>query len=183
MARRLSRPRRTKLEDPKQAELDNAHGAELNAAEVMQEVDADEVRPELEEVGRVHELAGVEGAERDRQELRGHEFSQELESHSLDLATLNKDDRWGEAFPTMKDVHKNNQYNDASPDHRRPVRTARVDRYRDGETTEDDNEEGIAECECVDRKTPTAETPSSGWKRFVSDSAKKDAPDREHVSG
>ncbi|MCJ1379198.1 hypothetical protein MMC17_002298 [Xylographa soralifera] len=74
MARRLSRHRRAKLSDPTQAELDN-----LKAEEVTQEVGGEEVRPELEEVGRVHELAGGDGEERNRQELRGHEFSQELE--------------------------------------------------------------------------------------------------------
>ena len=79
MARGLSRRRRTKLLDPTQAELDDAHGTALKAEDVIQEADTEEMRLELEEVGIVHELAAEGGDGRNRQELRGHEFSQELE--------------------------------------------------------------------------------------------------------
>ncbi|MCJ1317944.1 hypothetical protein MMC15_003271 [Xylographa vitiligo] len=77
-ARRLSRRRRAtaKFSAPTRAELDHAAKAE----EGPREVGAEEVRPELEEGGRVcYELVGEGAEERGTQELRGHEFSQELD--------------------------------------------------------------------------------------------------------
>ncbi|MCJ1388499.1 hypothetical protein MMC18_001346 [Xylographa bjoerkii] len=79
MVRRTSRRRRTKLVDPTQAERDDPYQAELSAREGTQEISTEEVRPELEEVERIHELVGDNREELNWQELKGHEFSQELE--------------------------------------------------------------------------------------------------------